>query len=187
MATRSVRPDLNAFLDAYGVLGVEYGASSLEIAKAFKRQARAHHPDRYPAGSPEQRQATERMTALNAAYQLVRDAPLRHHRISTGARANDPWTDEELDAAVRRAQSDVVVSRGIRLTLSALGVGLCLFALPMSLLSGPPLAVTLVGGVVGWVVCWMAVQTRAGLYAYRIISNFGSLARILARVLQGSP
>ena len=171
-------------MDAYGLLGVEYGASPLEVAKAFKRQARAHHPDKYPAGSPEQQQATGRMTALNAAYRLVRDAPLRHHRISTGARADDPWTDDELEVAVRRSQSDVVVSRGISVALSALGVGLCLFGFPTRWLSGSPLVVALVGFLLGWVVYLMAAQTRSGRYAFEIIHIFRPLARILPRAFQ---
>lgn len=171
-------------MDAYRVLGVDYGASRPDVAKAYRRQAREHHPDRYPAGSAEQQQATERMTAINAAYQLVREAPLRHHRVSTGARADDPWTDQELDAAIRRAQSDIVVSRGISVALSALGLGLCLFVLPRLRLPGPPLVVGLVGITLGWLACLLAVQTRAGYYAHRIIGNCGSVVRIVGALMQ---
>lgn len=171
-------------MDAYALLGAEYAASPRDIAKGFKRLAREHHPDRYPAGSAEQQQATERMTALNAAYRLVREAPLRHHRISTGARAEDPWTDDELDAAVRRARSDLAMSRGISVGLSLLGLALCLFVLPVVRLPGSPLFVTSVGVVLGWLACLMAVQTRAGLYVHRVIGSFGSVARIVGALIQ---
>ena len=184
MPARSDTPDLNEFLDAYGLLGVEYGASPPDIARAFKRQAREHHPDRYPSGSAEQQQATARMAAINAAYRLIRDAPLRHHRISTGARADDPWTVDELDAAMHRARRDVLVSRGISVLLSGLGVGLCLFRFPIYRLTGSSPAATIFGIVLGWIVFWLAAQTRAGLYAYRVISNCGSLVRIVPRAFQ---
>lgn len=97
-------------MDAYALLGVEHAANPGEIRQAYKRLAREHHPDRHPASSPEQQAATERMTAINAAYQLVRDAPLRHHRVSTGARPDDPWTDAELEAAIRAARHDRTIS-----------------------------------------------------------------------------
>ena len=105
--------DLHAFLDAYNLLGVEYSAQPADIRRAYKAAARTHHPDRHAAGSSEQREATERMAAINAAYELVRDAPLRHHRVSTGSRPDEPWSDEELDRAVRRAKTDRAVSNVI--------------------------------------------------------------------------
>ena len=110
MTAAAPGPDLDALLDAYALLEVEHSADPAGIRQAYKQAARKHHPDRHPAGSPEQKAATERMTAINAAYQLVRDAPLRHHRVSTGTRPDDPWTDTELDEAIRRAQSDRFVA-----------------------------------------------------------------------------
>jgi hypothetical protein len=101
----SARPDIFALMDAYKLLGVEYSADPAEIRRGHRRQARLHHPDMYPAGSAEQQQATARMAAINEAYQLARDAPLRYHRIS---RAGDPdrvWTGSELDEAIRRAKA----------------------------------------------------------------------------------
>ena len=110
MAATASRPGIHAMLDAYALLEVEHSANPAEIRQAYKRLARTHHPDRRPVGSPEQRQATERMTAINAAYQLARDAPLRYHRVSTAARPDEPWTDTEWDAAIRRAHRERVSS-----------------------------------------------------------------------------
>src|SRR5262245_62888784 len=100
----AARPDLLAFMDAYKVLGVDYSADSAAIRQAHKRLARQHHPDRFPAGSTEQRQATAHMAAINDAYGLGREAPLRYHRVSQASDPTTPWTDTELDDAIRDAR-----------------------------------------------------------------------------------
>ncbi len=110
MPAAGTKPDINALLDAYAALGVEHSANPAEIRQAYKQAARRHHPDRHPAGSPAQHEATERMVVINAAYQLVRDAPLRHHRVSTGSNPDVPWDDTELDEAFRRARYERVFS-----------------------------------------------------------------------------
>jgi|SRR5687767_3757119 hypothetical protein len=110
MPATASRPDIHAFLDAYAVLEVEHAADPAVIRQAYKRLARQHHPDRQPAGSPEQQRAAERMTQINAAYQLIREAPLRHHRVSTHAQPDVPWADAELDAAIRRAHHERIFS-----------------------------------------------------------------------------
>jgi curved DNA-binding protein CbpA len=153
-------------MDAYAVIGVTYTASPLDIRKAFRYRARQHHPDRFPLGSPEQHQATQRMAALNTAYQLIRDSPLRHHRISTGARPEEPWTDEELDAAVRRSRSDIALTRGIAVTLSALGLGIYLLLHFSHGLQLGPVA----GFILAWLAYFLAVQTPAGLYLWETLT-----------------
>jgi curved DNA-binding protein CbpA len=107
------RPDLHAFMQAYAALEVPHPASPAEIRQSYKQLAKRHHPDRHATGSDEQRQATASMSAINAAYRLVREAPLRHHRLSTGARPEDPWSDVELDAAIRRARNDRMVDNAM--------------------------------------------------------------------------
>lgn len=113
----ATRPDLAAFMHAYTLLDVEYSADPLQIRRAYRRLARDHHPDRCPAESTEQQRATHRMVALNKAYELVRDAPLRHHRISTGADPYRPWQDAELDEALRLARLDRIIAYGLALAL----------------------------------------------------------------------
>jgi hypothetical protein len=131
------RPNLPAFLEAYTVLGVEYSADPLRIRKAYRQLAREHHPDRYTAGSTGQRRATDRMVAFNRAYELVRDAPLRHHRISTGVDPHRPWHDAELDEALRLARLDRVVAYALAAVL-ILGTGVVMLWILPALVGNSP-------------------------------------------------
>ena len=123
----SARPDLFALMDAYKLLGVEYSADPSEIRRAHRRLARQHHPDRFPAGSAEQQQATTRMAAINDAYRLSRDAPLRHHRVSQAADPDTAWTDQELEDAIRRAKASRRFDTGMTVALAAV----CLILVPL--------------------------------------------------------
>jgi DnaJ domain len=98
----AARADLSAMMDAYKLLGLDYSADSAAIRHAHKRLAKRHHPDRFPVGSAEQQQATARMAAINDAYGLIREAPLRHHPVSNPPEPPIPSTDTELDDAIRR-------------------------------------------------------------------------------------
>ncbi|HTK23262.1 MAG TPA: DnaJ domain-containing protein [Gaiella sp.] len=54
--------------DPYGVLGVRRQASPDEIARAYRRAARATHPDSGGAGG-----GAERFQAVSDAYEVLRD------------------------------------------------------------------------------------------------------------------
>jgi DnaJ like chaperone protein len=63
--------------DPYGVLGVDPGASDTEVKTVYRRLIRENHPDRLIAdGMPEEfvRQATDKMAAINAAYDDIAKA-----------------------------------------------------------------------------------------------------------------
>ena len=134
MSAGAERPTLDALMDGYAVLGVEYAATPPEIRQAFKRLVRQHHPDRFPPGTSEQQQATQRMAALNTAYRLVRD---------------------------------IALSRGIGVALSAAGI--VLYLLVFSLPSGWMLGGPFVGVLLVWAAYFLAVQTTAGLYLWRMM------------------
>jgi hypothetical protein len=111
-------------LDAYAVLGVGYDASIADVRRAYRALARRYHPDRVPARSPEQQRATEQMAAINAAYALIIDAPLRHHPIS---RPSDPdlvFTQPFLDEALRRARAERIAAIAQTTVLVVLITGL---------------------------------------------------------------
>jgi curved DNA-binding protein CbpA len=103
--TADPKVDVFTLMDAYAVLEVENSVTAGDIRRAYRRLASHYHPDRFPAGSPEQQHATRRMAAINDAYRVVSDAPLRHHRVGRGSERDVVWTDAELDEAVRRARS----------------------------------------------------------------------------------
>ena len=80
--------DIQALIGAYGLLDVELTASEPAIRARYRELALRYHPDTHPHGSPSQQQAAARMAAINAAYTLIRNAPLRDYRLErnqTGA------------------------------------------------------------------------------------------------------
>ncbi len=81
--------------DPYEVLGIEPGASATTVKAAWRRLARAHHPD-LAADAATQRNATRRMAEINAAYETLRHAPR-----SGPARAR-PATAPQGDGATAR-------------------------------------------------------------------------------------
>ena len=104
MPSSGTKPDIYALMNAYAVLEVPYTATPADIRRAFRQLASLRHPDKCPPGADRDR-ATELMIQLNAAYELIRDAPLRHHRISEATGADEPWTDAELEEAIRRGHA----------------------------------------------------------------------------------
>ena len=130
------RPTLNVFMDAYEVLGVGSAASPLAIRRAYKQKVRSA--------------SGERLNSLESAYRLVREAPLRHHRVSTGVEPDRPWTDDELQHAWRLAQLENAMSYVLGLTLGALVLGLYAWLIlprlwSLSYVAGPVIAVVMVG------------------------------------------
>ncbi len=62
----------------YEILGLKFGASQVEIEKAFKRMVREFHPDRYKKdGDEAYRKAVERFTLINEAYNVLSDPERR--------------------------------------------------------------------------------------------------------------
>ncbi len=61
--------------DPYEVLGVKRDASDDEIKKAYRKQARQHHPDRNPGD----KQAEARFKELQDAYDILSDKTKRAH------------------------------------------------------------------------------------------------------------
>ena len=73
--------------DYYEVLGVKKGASEAEIKSAYRKLARAHHPDIDKSAG-----ASERFKEIGEAYQVLSDAPKRQNYDRFGhAGSNSPF------------------------------------------------------------------------------------------------
>jgi DnaJ-domain-containing protein 1 len=184
----STRPDLFALMDAYKVLGVDYSVDPSEIRRALRRLVRQHHPDRCPAGSDEQQQATRRMAEINEAYRLVRDAPLRYHRVSKAADPDTAWTDDELEEAIGRAAAtrkvDLAMSVGL-LVITVIAIPLLMRglvpAVPGPVQSPVLFALAIASGIIMWTVLgprlWHTlIKIQLALAILRVLtSNWSSL------------
>jgi hypothetical protein len=126
------------------------------------------------------------MAAVNAAYRLVRDAPLRYHRVSTGARPDDPWTDDELQSAIRRTRIDHAVSRRIGVALGGFALAIFFILRPM-IAAAHPTAAPLLGVALCWAAFFFIVQTPTGLFIWRtlyLIKTAGYVFRDLSRLVR---
>lgn len=95
--------------DPYATLGVKRGASAAEIKKAYRRAAKAHHPDLNPGDDG----AAERFKRVQAAYEVLSDpvGRTRFDRDGTTAstrgggrrRASAPPPDPAVPMAYTRA------------------------------------------------------------------------------------
>jgi DnaJ-domain-containing protein 1 len=67
--TAPARPPSSADEDARRLLGVDAGADRESVKRAYRRLARALHPDLHPSASSERRRLLERkLGEINAAY-----------------------------------------------------------------------------------------------------------------------
>ena len=101
-------------LDPYRTLGLEPGASTAEVKRAYRRLAKAFHPD--SAGEA----ALPRFLAIHEAYEAIRTgrpmgatrAGTRPAEPATGAPASDPWRADP--ARARAARERARTGRGGR-------------------------------------------------------------------------
>jgi hypothetical protein len=76
----------------YRILGLKPGASPADARSAYKSLVKIWHPDRFPENSREQRQAEEKLKAINTAYQRIRAdwaaPPYGNHQKPAGTAAS---------------------------------------------------------------------------------------------------
>jgi preprotein translocase subunit Sec63 len=170
-------PKLDALLDAYALLGLDHTANPRDARRAYRAMARRHHPDRVVDNGPARGEATARMAAINHAYELVRDAPLRHHPIS---RASDPdyqFTQAHTDEALRRArgarQVDLVVTATAHVAMYAI---LIFVLVPVLHAAGVPYG----AAVVVALLCAAGVMTaRRSIDPLMAANGIAALVRVL--------
>ena len=59
------------YVEHYFALGIDPGASWQEARSAFRKQAQAWHPDRFPEASEQHLKAKNNFTQINAAYNAI--------------------------------------------------------------------------------------------------------------------
>ncbi len=83
-------------VDHYGTLGILPDAEEVVITAAYRALAQRYHPDRW---SGDEGEAHRRMTAINAAYEVLSDKRLRaEYDKSRLAQEQDPFASEEATA-----------------------------------------------------------------------------------------
>jgi len=86
----------DAGLDVYAVLGLGRQASAAEVSRAYRRAARATHPD----SRPRDPSASERFQAVSAAYEILRD-PRRRAAYDRVHPASTPAPSHPLRSSAR--------------------------------------------------------------------------------------
>lgn len=78
------------FRDYYEVLGVDRNAGEKEIKAAYRKLARAHHPDLHPNNKEE---AEEKFKEINEAYEVLSDPEKRakYDRLGANWRNGQEW------------------------------------------------------------------------------------------------
>ncbi len=88
--------------DPYATLGIGRDASAAQIRAAYRRQAQASHPDR----GADRGGSTERMAAINNAYQVLSD-PARRAHVDRVLDTLDPELDGIKRLVARKSHQEV--------------------------------------------------------------------------------
>ena len=104
----SVNNKVMAFVDYYNVLGVDKGASTDDIKKAYRKLARKYHPD----VNPNDEGAKQRFQEINEAHEVLSDAEKRKKYDQYG----EHWRHGEQFEEAQRAQRQQGRSRASRST-----------------------------------------------------------------------
>ena len=60
--------------NSYEFLGIDRNVTDEEVKKAYKRLAKKYHPDNFATASEDKKkQAEEKMKAINAAYDSIKE------------------------------------------------------------------------------------------------------------------
>ncbi len=151
---------LDHLKDSYRVLGARLNAPPEELKRVYRSLVKQWHPDRYPARSVEQEEASLRMRQINIAYREVRNAPLRYFD-PVAPRAEAVIPPAVMRSWQHRSSSFDSVITGMRFFVgaffgAAFGVMMMFRSVPAPWLYGPILAAV---RPVTWRYAWV---TRSG-------------------------
>ncbi len=94
------------FHEALQILGLSEGADADAIRRAYRRTARATHPDRFPEGSHQKLVAEEEMKVVNEAYRVLRTGAWDDESAEEHGDTKDAWTGEEDDDEEEEEESN---------------------------------------------------------------------------------
>lgn len=156
--------DVQALLAAYSVLDLELSASPYAIEHWYRELSLLNQPDRYPEGSPEQHRVAEKRRQIDAAYQLIRTAPLREHPLAKTAAAREEERVRDPGLAIDRPVS-VATETVARFALGvAIGIFLA-YSMHRKGLPGFEIYVWLAPLVVG-ILLMFSLESTGGLLAF---------------------
>lgn len=91
------------FDKAYRLFALERTACPETIKRRYRALVKTWHPDRWATDERKEREATAKVQAINAAFQLIRNAPLRHHVAADETRASESPGPQERTSPARAA------------------------------------------------------------------------------------
>ncbi|MGV3524669.1 MAG: J domain-containing protein [Candidatus Sericytochromatia bacterium] len=70
-------------VNLFEILGVADNAGKDELKQVYKQLAKQNHPDRFPAGSPEQEEAKQKFSSISRAYDILTNESKRQQYLDT--------------------------------------------------------------------------------------------------------
>ena len=83
----------------YETLGVPKDASAEEIKNAYREKAKENHPDKFNS-EKEQKEATDKMTEINHAYEVLNNPQRRERYDNTGSDSKPPAFEKKFQSMV---------------------------------------------------------------------------------------
>ena len=160
--TSSAPPDVHELVAAYRTLGPEPKASPVAIRTRYRELAQLHHPDKWPPGTAEQVAAAERMREINAAYDLIEDAPLQHREVPPEP-TTEPVHEAPLDDPVFETRRRSSTRRSSWLTRVDIDIVIC-FKFLYGLGAG--------GALVYWLSGYGVMQNRLYSWLVPVVMGF---------------
>jgi preprotein translocase subunit Sec63 len=144
--------DSRLIAESYRTLGLEPGVSPLTARRRYRDLIKESHPDRFPAGSPLQAEATRITQQINDAYRTIKHAAI-HHEVPL----RRPTAAQSASPNVAHLEDFTIADRAFAAFLGLLLGGLIDLAI-MSESAVVWLVVPVTAAVVGALFGWRAIE-----------------------------